>query len=185
MMRHISAWGRLFGSARFRFVWIPGALVMAIVWILSAKASATPALGVITNETLAMGVAPDGISERVRIKKTERRAERWHVQLNAEGSTDYYSHHLVLSPGGHSGWHSHPGLLVAAVKSGKIDFYDANCERQTIGPGEVYTEDDDVHAIVNTGAVDADLYITFLVKHGAPRRVDESAPACAVYTPIP
>jgi quercetin dioxygenase-like cupin family protein len=105
--------------------------------------------------------------------------------LHAGGPTDYYSHHLVLSPGGYSGWHSHPGLLIAVVKSGQIDFYDANCQRQTIGPGQVYTEDDAVHAIVNSGTLDADLYITFLVKHGAPRRQDEPAPACAFNTPIP
>jgi hypothetical protein len=49
----------------------------------------------------------------------------------------------------------------------------------------VYTEDDTVHAIVNTSTQDAELYITFLLKHGAPRRRDEPAPACAVQTPIP
>src|SRR5439155_17661527 len=29
----------------------------------------------------------------------------------------------VLQPGGHSGWHSHPGPVIVAVKAGVIGFY--------------------------------------------------------------
>ena len=91
----------------------------------------------------------------------------------------------MLAPGGYSGWHSHPGVLVGTVKSGQIDFYDESCRKQTIGAGRVFTENDDVHAISNTGLVDADLYISYLIKHGASRRREESAPSCAVDTGIP
>ena len=165
------------------------AVNLLLVWAalaLGAKVWATPSFGFITNETLASGVAADGISEHMQINKNPHGSVApWQLQLQVQGDTDYYSHHIVLAPGGYSGWHSHPGLLIAAVKSGQIDFYNANCEKQTIQAGQVYTEDDNVHAIANTGTADADLYLTFLVKHGAPRRRDEPAPACAVDTPIP
>jgi quercetin dioxygenase-like cupin family protein len=155
--------------------------------VLGATAWATPPLGFIVNQTLASGVAAAGISQHTQIinKGPDGTVTPWQLQLQVQGATDYYSHHIVLAPGGYSGWHSHPGVLIAAVKSGQIDFYNATCEKQTIGQGQVYTEDDNVHAIANTGTVDADLYITFLVQHGAPRRIDEPAPDCAVYTGIP
>jgi quercetin dioxygenase-like cupin family protein len=132
-------------------------------------------------------MAEDGISEHMQVSKNPNgTVTPWQLQLQAQTDTDYRVAYLELDPGGHSGWHSHPGLLIGAVQSGQIDFYDANCQKQTVGAGEVYTENDEVHAIANPSASDsAELYITFLLKGGEPRRRNEDAPACAVNTPIP
>jgi len=146
---------------------------------------ATPSFGQVA-QTLAFGVAEGGVSGHMQVNKNSNgKVAPWQLQLQAQGDTDYHVLRLVVSPGGHSGWHSHPGLLVGAVTSGQVDFYNANCEKRTILANQVYTEDDAVHAIVNSGSVDAELYLTFLVKHGAARRLDEPAPACAGETPIP
>jgi len=165
---------------RFRWLFLAGAPMFAVtVW-------ATPPLGFVLNQILASGVAADGITQHMQINKNpDGTVTPWQLQLQVQGDTDYYSQHLVLSPGGYSGWHSHPGLLIGAVKSGQIDFYDANCQKKTVAAGEVYSENDELHAIANTGIVDADLYISYLVKHGAPRRREEAAPACAIETGIP
>jgi quercetin dioxygenase-like cupin family protein len=180
MMMQILGWSRSLRLSRSQWL-----LALAVL-VLAAKAWATPPLGFVVNQILASGFAVEGISQHMQINRNpDGTVTPWQLQLQVQGDTDHYSQHLVLSPGGYSGWHSHPGLLIGTVKSGQIDFYDADCNKRTIGPGEVYTEDDEVHAISNTGAVDADLYISYLVKHGAPRRRDESAPACAVYTGIP
>lgn len=109
----------------------------------------------------------------------------WEAELHAHGATDFYVQHLVLAPGGYSGWHTHPGILVATVVSGSIDLYDANCQKQTVNAGEVYFENGHVHAISNTGPVNADLSIAYLIKHNAPRRIEADAPACAITTGIP
>ncbi len=71
------------------------------------------------------------------------------------------------------------------MTTGQIDFYDERCRKRTIAAGQVFTENDDVHAIINVGTVDADLSISYLVKHGSPRRLDEAAPACAPETGMP
>jgi quercetin dioxygenase-like cupin family protein len=165
---------------RFKWLWpVAGVLLAVSAW-------ATPPVGFIVNQILASGVAPDGISQHMQINKNpDGTVTPWQLQLQVQGDTDYYSQHLVLSPGGYSGWHSHPGLLVGAVKSGEVDFYTADCTKHTITAGQVYTENDEVHGIINTGLVDADLYISYLVKHGQPRRRDEPAPSCAFNTPIP
>jgi len=179
-MKQVFGWNRSirFGKSKWLFV-LP-------VLVLAAKAWATPPLGFVLNQILAAGFAPEGISEHMQINKNpDGTVTPWQLVLQVQGDTDYYSQHLVLAPGGYSGWHSHPGVLVGAVKSGQVDFYDANCRKKTIGAGQVYTENDDVHAISNTGVVDADLYISYLIKHGAPRRREEAAPPCAVDTGIP
>jgi quercetin dioxygenase-like cupin family protein len=179
-MRQVFGWIR---APRFRRTSWLAALAVAC---LTAKGWATPPLGFVVNQILAAGFAAHGINQHVQFNKNpDGTVTPWQLQLQVHGDTDHYSQHLVLSAGGYSGWHSHPGLLVATVKSGQIDFYGADCKKRTIGPGEVYTENDDVHAIANTGAVDADLYISYLVKHGAPRRLDEPAPPCAIETGIP
>jgi len=179
MMRHVTR----IHPPRFRKAPLLAALAVAA---LTATSYATPPLGFVVNQILAAGVAADGIHQHMQLNtNADGTTTPWQLQLQVQGDTDHYSQHLVLSAGGYSGWHSHPGLLIATVKTGQIDFYDANCRKRTVGPGGVYTENDDVHAIANTGDVDADLYISYLVKHGAPRRRDEAAPACAVDTGIP
>jgi hypothetical protein len=82
-------------------------------------------------------------------------------------------------------WHSHPGLLITTVTSGPIDLYDETCHKRTVTAGEVYTENDEAHGIINRGSVDAELYISYLVKRGLPRRQEASAPVCAPETGIP
>jgi hypothetical protein len=92
---------------------------------------------------------------------------------------------LVVGPGGYSGWHTHPGLLIGTVVSGSIDFYDANCQLRSFTTGEVFTENTEVHAIINRDVVNADLSIAYLIKHDLPRRIEADAPACAPMTGIP
>jgi hypothetical protein len=50
---------------------------------------------------------------------------------------------------------------------------------------EVFTENTEVHAIINTGTVNADLSIAYLIRHGEPRRMEADAPTCAPSTGIP
>jgi quercetin dioxygenase-like cupin family protein len=182
-MMHVLRWSR--SSRLGRSKWWLLTLVLAALGLV-ASVRATPPLGFIVNEILSMGVAERGINQHVHIlKNPDGTISPWLLQLQVLGDTDSYTQHLVLAPGGYSGWHSHPGLLVGTVKSGQINFYDEDCERRTVAAGQVYTENDKVHAISNTGPVDADLYISYLIKHGQPRRREESAPACAVGTGIP
>ncbi len=153
---------------------------------IATMALATPPLGFIVNQILATGVITSNINENIQMAKNlDGTVAPWGVELQAHGATDTYVQHLQLAPGGYSGWHSHPGILIATVTSGSIDFYDANCQKRTVNTGEVYFENGKVHGIINNGPQSADLYISYLIKHGAPRRIEEDAPACAVSTPIP
>lgn len=188
---------------------------LLIVLGMTTVALATPPFGIVLNQIVAKGTALDNIKENLRVSnnlnkdgeselsenlqvgsnpnehseredgQNEGENEDWRLQVRTQGATDFYVQHLVVGPGGYSGWHTHPGLLIGTVVSGSIDFYDANCQRRSFTTGQVFTENTEVHAIINTGAVNADLSIAYLVKHNLPRRIEADAPACAPSTGIP
>src|SRR2546430_9696687 len=109
MMMHVSGGSGSLRSSNSK--WLLALAMVALV--LVAKAWATPALGFITNQLFASGFAADGISQHIQLNKNpDGTVTPWQLQLQVNGDTDYYSQHLVLAPGGYSGWHSHPGLLV-------------------------------------------------------------------------
>jgi quercetin dioxygenase-like cupin family protein len=173
----------------WKFRRIPVLVVLAITTV----ALATPPFGIVLNQIVAMGTTLADISEilhvrsdpSVRGENTDAENEDWQLHVRTQGATDFYVQHLVVGPGGYSGWHTHPGLLIGTVVSGSIDFYDANCQRRSFTTGQVFTESTEVHAIINTGTVNADLSIAYLIKHNSPRRIEADAPACAPSTGIP
>jgi quercetin dioxygenase-like cupin family protein len=75
---------------------------------------------------------------------------------------------VTISPGGHTGWHTHPGPILAIVTEGQIKhtrFTEKNgCIERVFGPGEseqAFVEvPNQVHMARNEGDVDAVLYIT-------------------------
>lgn len=163
-----------------------------VVLGLSAAALATPPFGIVLNQIVAQGTALSDIKEVLRVDNDpneesdqDNENEDWHLHVRTQGATDFYVQHIVVGPGGYSGWHTHPGLLIGTVVSGSIDFYDANCQKRSFTAGQVFTENTQVHAIINTGTVNADLSAAYLIKHNLPRRIEADAPACAPATGIP
>ena len=101
------------------------------------------------------------------------------VMLKTRGLSDVFFTHLKIPPGGHGGWHSHPGPSVIAVKAGTATFYD-ECDdftRQSYPAGSGFVEDAGcVHLLANEGNVDLEVIVVQIVPSGAPRRIDEPAP---------
>jgi quercetin dioxygenase-like cupin family protein len=153
-------------------------LYCAMPLLAIAVALATPSSGILFNNILSMGVATDDLDEKVKI-------DDWKLSLKTKGSSDFYIQDIAIAPGGYSGWHTHPGMFVGTVLTGSIDFYDENCNLRTFTAGQVWTENDRLHAIANHGNVDARAQFAYLVKHGEPRRIDQPAPDCAPITGIP
>ena len=102
------------------------------------------------------------------------------VAINTRGISDVFVSHIKFVPGGHSGWHSHPGPSLISVKSGTLTLYD-DCDDFLTGhvysAGTGLVEDAGcVHRVVNEGATDLEIYVVQIVPLGAPRRIDEPAP---------
>jgi quercetin dioxygenase-like cupin family protein len=169
--------------------------LLVVVLGIATVALATPTFNIVLNQIVAMGAEAADISEFLHVgsspkKEAENNRNRsddedWQLHLRTKGATDFYVQHIVVGPGGYSGWHTHPGLLIGTVVSGSIDFYDANCQKRSFAVGQVFTENTEVHAIINTGVVNADLSIAYLIKHNLPRRIEADAPVCAPSTGIP
>jgi quercetin dioxygenase-like cupin family protein len=73
---------------------------------------------------------------------------------------------VVILPGGHTGWHSHPGPAVVLIKSGQMSFYDGDdptCTVRTYSAGEAFIDSGQghVHIARNEGSVNLELWVTY------------------------
>lgn len=154
-------------------------LPMAVVLLaLVESAAATEPAGVISNVLLAQGRTITALKEKIKVGE-------WAVTLEDDGQSETYMQDLVIGPGGYSGWHSHPGLLLITMKDGAIDFYNKDCVKAVYAAGQSFSEGADPHALVNTGAVNARLLIAYVVKSGDPRRIERAQPKCGEALRIP
>lgn len=103
------------------------------------------------------------------------------VSLDTKGDSDVYVVSNVIEPGGHTGWHTHPGPSLITVKSGTITAYsghDPNCAPEVFaaGTGFVDAGDGHVHILRNEGTVAAETIAVQILPDGAVRRIDVPSP---------
>jgi len=99
--------------------------------------------------------------------------------INTRGFSDVYVVHNKIAPGGHTGWHSHPGISFVTVKAGTATEYhgDDPLTPNVYPAGTGLVEDAGrVHLIKNEGTTDLELVAFQLIPLGATRRIDERAP---------
>jgi len=98
--------------------------------------------------------------------------------INTRGFSDVYVVHNRIVPGGHTGWHSHPGISFVSVKAGTATEYHGDDPTPSVYPaGTGFVEDAGrVHLIRNDGSTDLELVAFQLIPYGATRRSDEPAP---------
>jgi quercetin dioxygenase-like cupin family protein len=85
------------------------------------------------------------------------------------GSADIAIVKVVIKPGGSTGWHHHPGVVLVPVKAGAVSEYHQDCHKTVYKAGKGFVESNgDVHLVRNEGDVDAVLYATFLIPTGTP-----------------
>jgi quercetin dioxygenase-like cupin family protein len=124
-------------------------------------AGATPPAGRVTRTPLAQG----RLDERITV--------------STQGPSDFHIQHLVVDPGGDSGWHTHPGTALDIVKSGTITAYvaGADCQPVTVEAGQaVFVPAGVAHLARNNGSVPAEIYVTYLVAAGTEPRTDAAPP---------
>jgi quercetin dioxygenase-like cupin family protein len=101
------------------------------------------------------------------------------ANLTTEGPSTIFVQDVAYSPGGHTGWHSHPGVLTLALIAGTVEWYNGNCELTTYNAGDAWTEGSQLHYLRNVGTVNVHLMVTYIIAEGAHPRIDRSAPQCA------
>ena len=155
-------------------------VVVCIVGI----ALATPIVGLNFGTILSSGTINSEISQHVRVALPSTTGEdqednQWSAKLVTSGPSNFIVQDVSYAPGGHTGWHSHPGVLLVSVISGSIEWYDANCQRTVYNVGDSLTENTATHYVRNVGSVDAHFMVTYVLAKGQARRIDQPAPACA------
>jgi quercetin dioxygenase-like cupin family protein len=86
---------------------------------------------------------------------------------------------VVIEPGGSTGWHHHPGVGLAAVKSGAVTFYDEDCEKSVYKAGEGFLESHHPMLVRNKTNSKAVFYAVFIIPTSTTEeglRIDDPKP---------
>ena len=152
----------------------PVALLAGVgMFIVAATALATMSSGV-TTVTSNQGTL-DPIDVRAM------NGGEWKVKLKTDGSTSVAVSEIRVAPGGHFGWHSHPGPSLVLVKSGTSTFYrgdDPDCTPEVHPAGTAYVDPGGVVHTARNESLTEELVIiaTRLIPAGAAPRNDEPNP---------
>ena len=149
----------------------------------AAAIFATAAFGAIATAVIASpgsGVTPTNFVNANFDEERHVNSDR--VKFQTKDPTDVRVQQLVFAPGGFSGWHHHPGVLIVAVASGAVTLTDSSCSSKTYGPGSpigaVFIEGGD-EPIEASSAGGATVYVTTVTPDGEPPRIEDNVPACA------
>ena len=136
-----------------------------------------------------------GTAEAFHIRSTDG----FDVEIKTKDNTDIAVSNVVVSPGGTSGWHSHPGPVLVIVKTGAITFYRAGkhsgldgdaenrdngangptCTRTVYPAGSAFVEvpaPGHVMLAKNEGGIEATVTATYFAPPGAALRIDKPWP---------
>jgi len=136
-----------------------------------------------------------GSSEAFHIRSTDG----FDVEIKSKDATDIAVSNVVVTPGGSSGWHSHPGPVLVVVKTGAITFYRAGkhsgldgdaenrdngangptCTRTVYPAGSAFVEvpaPGHVMLAKNEGGIEATVTATYFAPPGAALRIDKPWP---------
>ena len=133
------------------------------------------------NFTLAVGFTSTLIGRgNLGTFHLQSKFDGYDVELKSHDNTDIAVANIAVVPGGHSGWHKHPGPVLVVVKTGALTFYhgdDPTCSPTLHPAGTTFLEEGGRVGIArNEGAVEATTVVTFFVPAGSPTRIDAAAP---------
>jgi quercetin dioxygenase-like cupin family protein len=116
---------------------------------------------------------------RTKTRQVKKVVDAPFVSCSDTTTCDVIVQTITYQPGGFSGWHHHPGVVVAVVKSGQITRFRADCSKQTFTTGQSFVEmgDKDVVFVKNEGSTPTEIEATLIHPAGAAPRSDENAPA--------
>ena len=147
---------------------------LALVAILAAISSVSVA-AVLTpsHRTTPTTFARASFADPTDIKFKIQRQGQEVININNAGDTVMQK--IVIEPGGHTGWHSHPGPVVVLIASGEMSFYDGDdptCTARPYSAGQAFVDSGQGHVhIARNESLDVplELYVTYFdVTPGVP-----------------
>jgi hypothetical protein len=173
--------------------------------VIAAVASATPPAGVASAPILSRGTATENfvigkpvrktVTRRVKVRvrgqkvtkrvKVKVRSVRTLIACSAAKPCDTAFQQVTINPGGHTGWHTHPGTTFVAVAQGEGTLYHAGaagtgCPGQKYPAGSGFFQSfKDVHTLWNEGLVPLVVNALYVLPPGTPNtaiRTDQPQP---------
>ena len=172
--------------------------------VVAVIASATPGAGV-AGPILSRGTVTENVVIGKPVKRTVTRKVKFRVDgrtvttrakvkvrsvrtliaCSAAKPCDTAFQQLTINPGGHTGWHTHPGPTFVAVTQGEGTLYHggragAACTSHTYGAGSGFVQpSSDVHTLWNRGSVPLVVHAFYALPPGTPNtaiRTDQPHP---------
>ena len=135
---------------------------------------------------VALATSPSGLSTVIIAGPTQleeikinSQSDINDVKIKTLGPSDVYVVHNTIVPGGHTGWHSHPGPSIISVKSGMATEYNSDdpSTPRVHDTGTCFVDDGDhAHIVRNEGDTNLELVAFQILPRGATRRIDQPAP---------
>jgi quercetin dioxygenase-like cupin family protein len=146
-------------SMKLRTKCIVGAV--SAVCVVAGIAVATPSLEVLYNVVLVTGTANHDVHARAHVALPGSE-EGFRAEVETDGATNFIVQDVIFGPGGTTGWHKHPGVLLLSLTadSGSVDWYDANCVKHVYNAGDSWTEGTTLHDVVNSSSSNAHFIVT-------------------------
>lgn len=150
------------------------AIVGTVMAGLATVVIATPGASAV-GTIMARAAFTDPVDIKVKLRDESEVIHVPHAQ-------DTVMQQIVIAPGGHTGWHSHPGPAIALVKSGELTLYsseDPTCTGRPFGVGQGFVDSGQghVHIARNLTAQPTEVWVTYLdVPPGASVRLDVPNP---------
>ncbi len=152
------------------------AAIVAAICSVSVAAVLTPSSGILFFPVFARASFADPTDLKFKVKGQSQEV------INVNNAQETVIQQIVIAPGGHTGWHSHPGPVVVLIKSGQMSFYDSEdptCTVRTYSAGEAFIDSGQghVHIARNEGSVNLELWATYFdVPPGGAFRIDTPNP---------
>jgi mannose-6-phosphate isomerase-like protein (cupin superfamily) len=147
------------------------AVVLGLLAAADQPAEATDPVGV-QSRVLGRATVPafDAIRRYREAVDPDRRGSRnWKIELEATNMIDIITVEFTVFPGGHGGWHTHPGPALFTVLEGTLTMYDGDdpsCTAQVFpaGTGSVEADTSEhIHITRNETNSIVRTLVTFLV----------------------
>ena len=158
-------------------------------WLLAATAGLCGAALVLNGPGSALAtsardfttVSTRSFFQTIRVSGGEDAKGRARIRIVADMPADVYVVTNTVLPGGNSGWHTHAGPSIVAVKSGTATVYDGDDPSCTpmiypAGTGFVDPGGGHVHMVRNAGNGQLELIAFQMIPAGAQRRIDAPDP---------
>ena len=138
---------------------------------------ATPAAGILSAPVVARASFVDPVDLKFKVDIGAQEV------IQAKNAQETVVQQIVIAPGGHTGWHTHPGPVVVLVKAGALTFYsgdDPACAPRTYSAGQAFIDSGQghVHIAKNLSTTqNVELWATYFdVPPGGAFRIDALDP---------